>query len=100
VNRTRTVTEIRNSMRVLKRDMHTKGIKRVSCFNGGLAAEAYTLNAKMFALETELKAAEKLELETYSQASELDADQYDSEFRRGNRILNWKRGDPPIREGN
>jgi hypothetical protein len=35
--------------------MKAKGIRRISCFNGGLLGEVYSLNARMFALESHLK---------------------------------------------
>ena len=41
--------------------MKAKGIKRISCFNGGLSGEVYSLNARMFELETKLKTAKAQE---------------------------------------
>ena len=51
----RTVKEIKSDIRETRAEMKAKGIKRVSCFNGGLHGETYSLNATMFRLETELK---------------------------------------------
>jgi hypothetical protein len=56
----RTEKEIRADIRETRREMKAKGIKRTSCFNGGLCGEAYSLNARMFALETELEQARKV----------------------------------------
>ena len=50
--------EIRKQIRETRKEMRAKGIKRISCFNGGLSGEAYSLNARMFQLETQLKDAE------------------------------------------
>jgi hypothetical protein len=36
--------------------MKSMGVKRTSCFNGGLTPLEYSFNARMFRLETELKA--------------------------------------------
>ena len=46
--------EIRAAIRECCAEMRAKGIKRTSCFNGGLHGENYSLNARMFQLETEL----------------------------------------------
>lgn len=51
------VSEIRQAIREVRAEMKSKGIKRSSCFNGGHSAESYRLNARMFELETRLKAA-------------------------------------------
>jgi hypothetical protein len=53
----RTSKEIRLELQQTKREMRAKGIKRVSCFNGGLSGEVYQLNAKCFRLATELETA-------------------------------------------
>lgn len=78
--------EIRRDMTAVKAEMKAKGIRRISCFNGGLHGEVYSLNAKMFALETEMKTAQaacKCSCHPeYSQASELDADQYDADLNK------------------
>jgi len=50
--------EIRKQIRETRKEMRAKGIKRISCFNGGLSGEVYSLNARMFQLETQLKDAE------------------------------------------
>ena len=50
--------EIRKQIRETRKEMRAKGIKRISCFNGGLSGEVYRLNARMFQLETQLKDAE------------------------------------------
>lgn len=51
----RTAQEIQKEIKETRREMKTLGIKRTSCFNGGLSGETYRYNAKMFRLETELK---------------------------------------------
>ena len=53
-----TLKEIRKQIRETRKEMRAKGIKRISCFNGGLSGEVYSLNARMFQLETQLKDAE------------------------------------------
>jgi hypothetical protein len=47
--------EIKAQILETRKEMKAKGIKRTSCFNGGLSSECYSLNARMFQLETELK---------------------------------------------
>lgn len=49
------VKELKAEIRATRAEMRQKGIKRISCFNGGLHGEVYSLNARMFRLETELK---------------------------------------------
>lgn len=46
--------EIRSEIRATRKEMKAKGIKRISCFNGGLRGDAYSLNARMFDLEIKL----------------------------------------------
>jgi len=53
--------EIQAEIKATRKEMKMKGIKRTSCFNGGLHGEVYSLNARMFRLETELLSAKKLE---------------------------------------
>ena len=53
-----TLKEIRKQIRETRKEMRAKGIKRISCFNGGLSGEVYSLNARLFQLETQLKDAE------------------------------------------
>ena len=52
-----TVKQIRAQIRETRQEMKAKGIRRISCLNGGLLGEVYSLNAKMFSLETALKSA-------------------------------------------
>ena len=54
-------TEIKRRIRETRKEMNAKGIRRMSCMNGGLSGEAYSLNALMFRLETELESAIKAE---------------------------------------
>lgn len=57
----RSVKEIRADLRATRQEMRAKGIKRTSCFNGGLHGEVYSLNARCFALDTELATAKAKE---------------------------------------
>ena len=56
-----TSQEIKKQIRETRKEMKAKGIRRIACFNGGLSGEAYSLNARMFDLETKLDLAIKLE---------------------------------------
>jgi hypothetical protein len=49
-----TISQIKLEIRETRKEMRIKGIKRISCFNGGVSGEVYSLNARMFALETKL----------------------------------------------
>jgi hypothetical protein len=53
--------QIRAEIRETRKEMKAKGIRRISCMNGGLSGEVYSLNARMFRLETELDSALKAE---------------------------------------
>jgi hypothetical protein len=53
----RNIKEIRSELKQVRQQMHHHGIKRTSCFNGGMTRDAQRFNEKMFALETELKDA-------------------------------------------
>lgn len=46
---------LRRQLRELRADMKARGIKRTSCFNGGLDTDTYRANARCFELETRLK---------------------------------------------
>lgn len=52
------IKEIKSAIRETRKEMKAKGIKRIACFNGGLHGEVYSLNARMFALETQLLSAQ------------------------------------------
>jgi hypothetical protein len=58
---TRDITEIVADIHAIWQEMKQKDVRRTRSFNSGLSGEAYELNARMFALETELEAA-KLDL--------------------------------------
>ena len=49
-----TVQGIREEIRATKAEMKDRGIKVVSCFNGGLDAETYRANAQLFLLKVAL----------------------------------------------
>ena len=59
----RTIKEIKSDIQAHKRDMKARGIKRTSCFNGGLDRDTYLANSQLFALNTELERAEKESLQ-------------------------------------
>jgi hypothetical protein len=54
-----TVKQIQAEIRELRREMRANGIKRTSCFNGGLDRDTYRYNARMFDLETQLGEAKR-----------------------------------------
>ncbi len=54
--------QLRRDLRETRSEMKAKGIRRISCFNGGLLGEVYSLNARMFKLESELKEEERRNL--------------------------------------
>ena len=47
--------EVKAELRGLRREMKQSGIPVRSCFNGGHSPESYRVNARLFALKTELK---------------------------------------------
>ena len=47
-----TLRQINAALRETRAEMRARGVKRTSCFSGGLSAEVYRLNARMFELET------------------------------------------------
>ena len=49
----RTLKQVNADLRECRAEMRARGIKRTSCFNGGLSADVYRFNARMFALENE-----------------------------------------------
>ena len=48
------VKSIRAKIRETRKEMKEQGIKRTSCFNGGLSRIEWQYNARMFELETNL----------------------------------------------
>lgn len=48
-------TAIRDEMREIRAEMKAKGIRRISCFNGGHTPDSYRLNARLFELKTRLQ---------------------------------------------
>lgn len=38
----------------IRAEMKSRGIKRTSCFNGGLSGDEYRFNARLFEIETKL----------------------------------------------
>lgn len=58
-----TLEEIKNLKRQLRetrKEMRTTGVRRISCFNGGLGPEEYRLNSKCYQLETRIKSGKGL----------------------------------------
>ena len=54
-------TEIRKQLAALRHEMRERGIKTVSCFNGGLDDGTYRANSLLFRLKLELQDALKTE---------------------------------------
>lgn len=46
---------LRAELRAVKEDMKELGIRRISCFNGGLSNVQWRYNAECFRLESEIK---------------------------------------------
>src|SRR4051794_26491756 len=55
---TEQIKDIKRQIKELRAEMRAAGIRRTSCFNGGLDPQTYRLNAQMFALETKRSARE------------------------------------------
>jgi hypothetical protein len=53
--------DIRKQLRALRQEMRERGIKTVSCFNGGLDDGTYRANSLLFRLKIELQDALKTE---------------------------------------
>lgn len=47
-----TLEDLNAALRAVRAEMRAKGIRRLSCFNGGHSPDSYRLNAEMFRLET------------------------------------------------
>ena len=60
--------EIRQQIRETRREMRDRGIKVVSCFNGGLDDGTYRANAQLFRLKIALDDALKAEGYTLNNA--------------------------------
>lgn len=56
-----TSKEIRKEIKAVKAEMKERGIKTVSCFNGGLDSGTYRANAQLFQLKVKLDDALKAE---------------------------------------
>lgn len=46
--------ELRRELRALRAEMKALGVKRTSCFNGGMTRESQRYNERCFALETRI----------------------------------------------
>ncbi len=66
----RSAKDIRKDLQETKREMRAKGIRRISFMNGGLSGEVYSLNARCFALETELETSAKREAAELSRGTD------------------------------
>lgn len=54
-------TDIRKQLRALRQEMRERGIKTVSCFNGGLDDGTYRANSLLYRLKLELQDTLKAE---------------------------------------
>jgi hypothetical protein len=63
-----TAREIRAEIRNTRREMKQAGIKRISCFNGGLSQAEYRCNARLYQLGVDLSDAVKLEAAQHKEA--------------------------------
>lgn len=52
-------SEIRAELAIIRKEMRDRGIKRMSCFNGGHTPESMRYNETMFRLNAELNKATK-----------------------------------------
>ena len=59
-----TSKEIRKQLRATRQEMRERGIKVISCFNGGLDDGTYRANAQLYRLKIALEDALKAELTT------------------------------------
>jgi hypothetical protein len=59
-----TSKEIRKELRAVRQEMRERGIKTVSCFNGGLDDGTYRANAMLYRLKINLEQALKAEQPT------------------------------------
>lgn len=60
-----TSKEIRAEIRATKAEMRERGIKVVSCFNGGLDDGTYRANSQLYRLKVNLETALRIEQEVY-----------------------------------
>jgi hypothetical protein len=47
-------TNLKRDIRDTKREIKERGLRIVSCFNGGLSGDEYRLNARLYELKTRL----------------------------------------------
>lgn len=52
---------LKRQLRELRAEMRQNGIKKTSCFNGGMDRETQRYNERRFALETEIESVAKRE---------------------------------------
>lgn len=57
-----TSKEVKAEIRETKREMKIEGVRRISCFNGGLSSAEYRYNARLFQLSVDLDDAVKREM--------------------------------------
>lgn len=53
------IKDLRKQLRELRADMKRAGIRKISCFNGGLSRDEYYYNSMLFRLTTEIQRAER-----------------------------------------
>jgi hypothetical protein len=56
-----TSKEVKREIRETKAEMKIQGIRRISCFNGGLSAAEYRWNSRLYQLSVDLELAIKAE---------------------------------------
>lgn len=56
-SRVKRSTAIKDEAREIRAEMKRKGIRRISCFNGGHTEESYRLNSRLFELKVRLEQA-------------------------------------------
>lgn len=49
------LAQLKKELRETRREMKEKGIRKTSCFNGGLSPDEYRLNARLFELKTKIE---------------------------------------------
>ena len=58
-NETTATKTIKAAIRETTKEMRAMGVKRTSCFNGGLDRLTYSFNARLFQLKVDLETATK-----------------------------------------
>lgn len=56
------VKEVKAAIRETRREMKECGIRRISCFNGGVSPAEYRANSRLFQLSVDLEKAQAREV--------------------------------------